>query len=240
MNRSYAVFTVVLAVSMLIGIQAVEVVNANPVGMYGQKPKYATVTIDSPIYSSQLSFSVKTNYYWGTGSNLTDTHCFVILNNNPYEINNLSMVGNVIIKDDYDYDPYVQYILKSTTELTNLTSLASGTYELKIDYGYYQSENVKGVYNTEFISLGSATSKIGITQDMTSQQPTPSSSPALVSDSPAPASNQSQSLPTVNEGPIAPAGLNPILVFSILAVVIAMVAASISLVYFKRRKCRMP
>lgn len=234
MPKKILAITIILAtiLGLVISIFSVEIVNANPVAMYGQKPKYATIAIDSPIYSSQLSFSIQTNDYWATGLNLSDTHCFVILNNCTYEVNNLFLVSNVTIKDDYAYEPYIQYTLKSTTELSNITSLPSGTYDLKVDYGYYNSEYVNRIYKTQFISLGTATSNIGITQDMTPNQPTASASPALVSDSQEPTSTQSQSLPTVNEGPIGTAGLN-----TILAVVIALVAvASVSLVYFKRRR----
>jgi hypothetical protein len=46
-----------------------------------------------------------------------------------------------------------------------------------------------------------------------------------------------QSNPTINTGPTLPAELNPLLAYILLAIVIAIVAvASISLVYFRRRK----
>jgi hypothetical protein len=234
MMRRYAVFAVVFAVSILIGIQAVEVVDANPVGMYGQKPKYAIVSIDSPIYSSQVSFTVKTNYYWATDNNLTDTHCFIIIDTNNYEVHDLAIVNNITISDDFAYDPYIQYTLKGTTELTNLR-LASGTHNLEVDYGYYHAAFVNRMYNTDFVSLGSATSQIILTQDITQEPTFPS--PALVPNSLVPTPIPTQSMPTINTGPTLPVELNPPIIYIVLTIVIVIVGvASVSLVYFKRRK----
>ena len=232
MKRRITAFTIVLAVSILIGIQAVEVVDANPVGMYGQKPKYAIVTIDSPIYTSQLSFTVKTNYYWATDNNLTDTHCFIVIDANTYEVHDLAMVNNITISDDFAYDPYIQYTLKGTTKLSNLR-LASGTHNLEVDYGYYHAAFVNRMYNTEFVSLGSATSQIILTQNITQEPTFPS--PALVPNSIAP--TPTQSMPTINTGPTLTVELNPPVIYIVLAIVIVIVAvALISLVYFKKYK----
>jgi hypothetical protein len=167
MKKRYALFAVIFVISLLIGIQAVEVVDSNPVGMYGQKPKYATVTIDSPAYSTQLSFTIKTNYYWATGNNLTDSHCFVVLDSKSFEVNNLAIVSNTTISDNYAYDPYVQYILKGIAELPNFSSLSSGTRMVEVNYGYYNSAFVNRWPTVEYISLGSATSQIILTQNIT-------------------------------------------------------------------------
>jgi hypothetical protein len=44
-------------------------------------------------------------------------------------------------------------------------------------------------------------------------------------------------MPTINAGPTLPVELNPLIVYIILAAVIVIVAvASVSLIYFKRRK----
>ena len=72
MKRSYAVFTVVLAVSMLIGIEAVEVANANPVPWLStpnlEKP---TLTIETPqnyttydVGNIPVNFTVSTPSSW--------------------------------------------------------------------------------------------------------------------------------------------------------------------------------
>ncbi len=229
------VSTTILFISFLIMFQLIELTIANPVGMYGQKPKYAIVTIDSPAYSTQLSFTIKTNYYWATGSNLTDSHCFVVLDSKSFEVNNLDLVSNTTISDDYAYDPYIQYILKGTTELSNLPNLPSGTHIVEVNYGYYNSGFVNRRYIDEYISLGSATSQIILTQNITQKPTVPS--PTLVPNSLDPTPTPSQSMPTINTGATLPVVLNPPLVYITLAIVIAIVAvASISLVYFKRRK----
>jgi hypothetical protein len=234
MKTSYAVFAVVFAVSMLIGIQAVEVVDANPVGMFGQKPKYAIVTIDSPAYSTQLSFTIKTNYYWATGNNLTDSHCFVVLDSKSFEANDLAIVSNTTISDDYAYDPYVQFILKGIAELLNSSSLSSGTHMVEVNYGYYNSGWLNRRYTVEYISLGSATSQIILTKNIT-QKPT-SPSPA-VPNSLVPTPTPSQSMPTINTGATLPVELNPSIINIIIVILIVIMAvASISLVYFRRIK----
>jgi hypothetical protein len=232
MKRKYVLFPVIFVASLLIGIQTFAVVNANPVGMYGQKPKYAIVSIDSPIYSSQVSFTVKTNYYWATDNNLTDTHCFIIIDANTYEVHDLAIVNNITISNDFAYDPYIQYTLKGTTELSNLR-LANGTHNLEVDYGYYHAAFVNRMYNTEFVSLGSATSQIILTQNITQKPTFPS--PALVPNSLVPTPIPTQSMPTINTGPTLPIELNPPVIYIVLAIVIVILAvASVSLVYFKK------
>jgi hypothetical protein len=72
MKRRYAIFVVVFAVSLLIGIQVVEVVDANPVPWPStpnqEKP---TLTIESPVnyarYGSEvpLDFNVTAPESWG-------------------------------------------------------------------------------------------------------------------------------------------------------------------------------
>ncbi len=236
MPKKILATTIILAtiLASTVSTLCVEVVDANPVGMFGQKPKYAIVTIDSPAYSTQLSFTIKTNYYWATGSNLTDSHCFIVLDSKSFEVNALSIVSNTTISDDYAYDPYVQYILRGTAELLNLPSLSSGTYIVEVNYGYYNSAWFNRRYTEEYISLGTATSQIILTRDIT-QEPT-SPSPA-VPNSLDPTPTPSQSMPTIKAGPTLPVELNPPIVYIILAVVIVIVAfASISLVYFRRRK----
>ncbi len=229
------VSTAILFISYLIMFQLIELTMANPVGMYGQKPKYAIVTIDSPVYSTQLSFTIKTNYYWATGSNLTDSHCFVVLDSKFFEVNDLAIVSNTTISDDYAYDPYVQYILRGTAELLNLPSLSSGTHMVEVNYGYYNSAWFNRMYTVDYISLGSATSQIILTQNITQEPTFPS--PTLVPNALDPTPTSSQSMPTINTGPTLPVQLNPPIVYITIAIVIVMVAiASISLVYLKKPK----
>lgn len=234
MRKIMFVSTTILFISFLIVFQLIDLTVANPVGMYGQKPKYAIVSIDSPVYTSQLSFTVKTNYYWATDNNLTYTHCFIIIDANTYEVHDLALVNNITLSDDFAYYPYIEYTLKGTTELSNLR-LASGTHNLEVDYGYYHAAFVNRMYNKEFVSLGSATSQIILTQD-TTQEPT-FPSPALVPNSVVPTPTSSQSMPTINTGPTLPVELNPSMVYITLAIVIVIVLLlAVSLVYFRRRK----
>ena len=58
MKRRYAVFTVIFAVSILIGIQAVEVVDANPVPWQSTPNQdRPTLTIETP--QNQTTYNVK-------------------------------------------------------------------------------------------------------------------------------------------------------------------------------------
>jgi hypothetical protein len=235
MRKIMVVSTAILFISYLIMFQLIELTIANPVGMYGQKPKYAIITIDSPVYSIQLSFTIKTNYYWATGNNLTDSHCFVVLDSKSFEANDLAIVSNTTISDDYAYDPYVQYILRGTGELLNLPNLSSGTHTVEVNYGYYNSGFVNRRYIDEYISLGSATSQIILTQNITQEPTFPS--PTLVPNSLDPTPTPSQSMPTINTDATMQVELNPSVVYITIAIVIVIVAvASISLVYFRRHK----
>jgi len=82
--------------------------------------------------------------------------------------------------------------------------------------------------------LGSATSQIILTQDITQKPTFPS--PA-VPNSLVPTPTSTQSMPTINTGPTLPVELNPPIVYIILAIVIVIFAVALgSLVYFKKRK----
>jgi hypothetical protein len=64
--------------------------------------------------------------------------------------------------------------------------------------------------------------------------PTPSPTPTIY---PTPSPTLSQSMPTINTGPTLPVELTPPVIYIVLAIVIVIVAvASVSLVYFRRRK----
>jgi hypothetical protein len=77
MNRSYAVFAVVFAVSMLIGIKAVEVVNSNPLPPAWMNPKMS-ITIQSPVNGAEqtlpllVSFTAEGSHHFVLSSNQTE------------------------------------------------------------------------------------------------------------------------------------------------------------------------
>jgi hypothetical protein len=177
MQKILLVYTALLFISFLTMFQLIELTLANPVGMYGPKPNYALVSIENPIYSSELSFTIKTNFFWQTGSNYSDSHCLIILDSNIFELKELSLAGQNTIKHDFAYDPYTEYTLKGTTPIANFTNLASGTHNAEVKYGYYHQLAFSNRH-IEFVALGSATSQIILTQDIAQ---IPISSPSLTS-----------------------------------------------------------
>jgi hypothetical protein len=238
MRKIMFVSAAILFMSFLTMFQLIELTIANPVGMYGPKPSYALVSIENPLYSSELSFTIKTNSFWQTGSNYSDSHCLVILDSSTYEFKELSHAEQNTITDDYAYDPYTEYTLKGTTPIANFTNLASGTYNVEVKYGYYRQLAFPN-RNMEFVALGSATSQIILTQDIT-QRSTSSPSTPSISLSPTQSPKSSSTItPTMTNTQIssnyAP---NPIILISTAIVVVIVAVASVALIYFKRHRQR--
>jgi hypothetical protein len=178
MKRSSILFAAIFAVSMLIGIQAVEVVDANP--MIGVKPLYAKVSIETPLNgleynSSELSFTIKTNLYRPLILNYSDPHCFINLDSKSYEFKELSLVWQTTITNDTGYDPYIEKTVTGNTLLSNFANLAKGSHIIEVKYGFYYAFPDKN-YTIDFIVLSSATSQFTLTQDI-ALTPTPSPKP---------------------------------------------------------------
>jgi hypothetical protein len=218
MKRRYAVFVVVFAFSILIGIQAVEVVDANPIHL-GEVPPDAntsppSITIVSPENRSYNNSSI----------------CFKItVSEGKSKSASFTMINNVYYKADwntdevsifsYDENTMIPNIHTYSTTL-NLTDIPQGTHSIiiyAVEIGTYKGSGLLQYYTFTVKNSASTTFSID-----TLANPTPTAN---------------QSTPTSDTG--LPFELNPPIVFTILAVVIAVVAvASSSLVYFKKHEGR--
>ena len=230
MKRRYALFPVILAVSLLIGIQAVEVVDANPFGLAKQinTPSDAEppiVSINSPQnytnYSGtfNISFSVKVPQYYSKSA-IVDIY---------YTIDN-----------ETDAIPHQYWTLMQGPGISQYSTsiiaptLPAGNHSLKIraqggSYDFYNFFLIDGYSQVYFVTTNNPS-----TNPTSNSNPAPSPTQII---SPTPSPNPSQSMPTINTGPTLPVELNPSIVYIILAIVIVIVAAaSISLVYFKKHK----
>jgi hypothetical protein len=221
--KAHFIFMGVL-LSLVVILVFAEVAVANPVGMYGPKPKYAEISIGRSSDDSQISFTVKTNYYWATGSNHTDSHCFALLGATTYEVDNLALVNNVTVSDDYAYIPYSLYTLKGTVDVSNFVNLTSGTHNLEINYGYYHTAFANRRYTVDYVSLDSATAQITVTTDIATPTPPPSGTPTTAA---TPAIIESQTTPNfpLDRG-----------VLVAIIVTVVLVISSLLLVLSKKRK----
>jgi hypothetical protein len=239
MRKILFVSAAILFISFLTMFQLIELTIANPVGMYGPKPAYAIVSIENPLYSSDLSFTIKTNYFWQTGSNYSDSQCLIILDLSTYEFKELSLVGQNTITNDFAYDPYTEYTLKGTTPIANFTSLASGTHDVEVKYGYYRQLAFPSRH-MEFVALGSATSQIILTQNIAQIPTSPPSLTAAPSPSLSPTHSAASSPTTTSnmlDSQVSPDySLSPTVLAAIASLVVIVAVASVSLVYFKKRK----
>jgi hypothetical protein len=230
MGKILLVSIALLFISFFTMFQFIELTASNPVGMSGRKPAYAIISIENPLYPSELSFIVKTNSFWQTGSNYSDSHCLIMLDSNTYEFKELSLAGQNTITDDYAYDPYTEYTLKGTTPTANFTSLESGTHNVEVKYGYYQQLAFPNRH-MEFVALGSATSEIILNQDIP-QTPTPSPPNFGPTSPPTPSPTQ---LPIINTGAEPPQTEPFPTAQAVFVAVIVIVAGMILLGYFSKR-----
>jgi len=213
MKTKCVLFTVVLAVSVLIGIQAVEVVDANPFMSYKNiEPITGTlppaITIISPLnnttYSPEsvvIKFNVNKPQLAKSFTSITEVY---------YSIDNSEEVE---VYSQYVNGTGTMGVPEYNTTFT-LPSLPMGTHFLTvkaIGAVIYQG----GIF---FMESDATTSFIVSKQIL---QP----------------ASTNQSMPTINTGPTLPVELNSPVIYIILAIVIVIIAvASTSLVYFKKHK----
>jgi hypothetical protein len=233
MRRRYAVLALVFSVSLLIVIQAVEVVDANPIP-WAFNPQM-TVSIQSPQNGTINSLPVLVNFtsrgdnQFSVSDDPSETYVrsfFYILDNQDmatmgtrFEGTNTTTIYENGRKEGYYFNGQV-----------SLTNLADGLHNITVYYGYgpiNKGANVGGTSKERIIynPTWQATAQFYVDSKLDSNlTPTPSPTP-------------SQSIPTINTGAILSVESNLSIVYIILAIAIAIVAvASISLVYFKRRK----
>jgi hypothetical protein len=227
--RKYTLFAVIFAVSMLIGIHAVEIVDANPVPWpttpNQDKP---TLTIKTPQNNEVL--------------NTTDNPYLNFTVNNPqswYKVHSSMMIfelGLTTSVDVYidgnlsnhfiDHHDYTNPAYDFTNFSVNLNQTSPGSHSANVTVYAYT------------LYLGPPIEKTHVLRENTTDGPL-YEFPIVVSDivyftveQPTP----TQTSPT-NSGSMLPVELNPAIPYIILAVVIAIVAvASISLVYYKRKR----
>jgi hypothetical protein len=246
MNRRYTGFAVVFAVSILIGLQVVEVAEANPV------PWLSTPNREKPILTLQaptnqttyktevpIDFTVTAPESWATYTvRLTWNHYYV----GEVQYIAVYLDSNLLIKyttgsiTSYFYGNKTIYPIRgfdgeSTHYLFNLNQTTSGSHTLNVtvfSFTYADGDPIDdtaiafqtGTINGEPIYAYKYPNVVSEVIHFTVEQPTPT-----------------QSIPTINTGSTLQVELNPAIPYIILAVVIVIAAiASVLLVFFKRHK----
>jgi hypothetical protein len=216
MNRSFAVLALVFAVSMLIGIQTVEVADANPFS----PPVYRQIDPIPGTIPPEIKVTSPRN-----NTNYTD---------------NVTVTLNVVKPQLSKWDSSITEIVY-TLDQSNFKPLYNIRYE-KTASGIPGISEYKTTFSLPYYS-GNHTITIRVIGAVV-DSPTrtmfyvdSSSTVSFTMNNQTPSPTPSQSIPTINTGPTLPVELTPSIVYIILAIVIAIVAvSSISLVYFRRRK----
>jgi hypothetical protein len=241
MKRKYAVIAIIFAVSMLIGIQAFEVADANPVP-FTQTPNLErpSLTITAPQnYSTYNTPNIPLNLTVKQPDSWNATHW---LWHYVGEVNSVdvSVDGNIsahysayqIVKysngnktTTYPNDPRDPFSVVSICDWINQTTPGMHTLNITVishtySLSHYPGSNEKAGAMYDGQPIYEYPIIVSDIVYFTVEQPTPS-----------------QSMPTINTGPTLPVELNPPVAYIILTIVIVIVAvASISLVYFRRIK----
>jgi hypothetical protein len=223
MKRKYAVFAVIFVFSLLIGIQTVEVVDANPVP-WPSTPNFEkpTIVVETPQNNTVIAY------------NATDVWLnFTIAKPDSWTIPDLIPIPSVQVESaEAQWDGNhvslgwypVGYSAVLCSAKLNLSQTVPGRHSLNVTVllnSYYRGAAYNGSHVVaDYIMSSSgpvyqypwAISEIVY---FTVEQPTPS-----------------QSNPTINTGPTLPVGLNPPIVYIILAVVIVILAVAFALFFF--------
>ena len=222
MKRRYAVFAVVFVISILIGVQAVEGVDANPVPWsYTPNQENPILAIETPQNHSNykcnvnVNFSVTTPVSWNAYYQpLTPSRIYYIGELDSIQV---SLDGNLIKRYQYSDLNQDRYIL-------TLNDTSTGSHELNItllSFTYAKGEKYDTTaIDTNGISNGLHVYKYpNIVTDIVyftaeQQEPSASTMPSSATDL------LSNSMP----------------ILAIAAVIVIVAVAFVSLVYFKRRK----
>ncbi len=223
MNRRYAVFALIFAVSLLIGIQTGEVVNANPV------PWPSTPNLEKPPIMVETPQNNSVFAY-----NATDVWLnFTIAKPDSWTIEHLVTIPMVHVEStEAQLDGNRVYwgpILEKVAVKLNLNQSVPGLHTLNVTvllHSFYRG----AAYNGSHVVAEEIYSSSGPVYQypwaiseivyFTVEQPTPT-----------------QSVPTINTGSTLQVELNPAIPYIILAVVIVIAAiVSVLLVFFKGRK----
>ena len=227
MKRRYAVFTVIFAVSMLIGIQAVEVVDANPI-VWPTTPNQEkpTLAIKTPQNNAVL--------------NTTDNPYLNFTVNNPqswYKVHSSMMIielGLTTSVDVYidgnlsnhfvDHHDYTNPAYDFTNFSVNLNQTSPGSHSANVTVYAYT------------IYLGPPIDKTHVLRENTTDGPL-YEFPIVVSDTVNFTINkQIEPSPSITPPLFTEPLSNSMALLAIASVIVIIAVASVSLVYFKRRK----
>jgi hypothetical protein len=230
MKRSYALFTVIFTISMLIGIQAVDVVDANPLPWF-PNPQM-TVSIQSPQNGTinslpvLVNFTSKADNQFSVSDDTTQSWVrsfFYVLDGQDMKTMGMRFEGTKTTKIYEDPVTY-GYHFDGQAYLTNL---ADGPHNITVYYGAVNKIGYVGTPKEQIIinPAWQATSQFYVDNKL---------APGLTL-TPSPTPNTTTLMPTVNTGPHVDLAVSyfPYIV-GIAAIVIVLIVGL--LVYFKRRK----
>jgi len=221
----FAVFAVVFAVSILIGIQSVEDVNANPVPPLWMNAKLS-VTIENPANGSiqRRSFLVKFHADNGPQFSLTNSNIggyngdfFYVLDRQQWRDMRYSGVKILETKIDDNHN---------FTGQVYLSNIAAGSHSITVYWGV--GANV-GILTD---AAWAGTSQFSVDSKLA---PQPTSNPTAITTQTLYPSPSEASLPTVIPT-VTYLLANSSFLTAIVVVMVIVAIASISLVYFKEKK----
>ncbi len=209
MKRKYALFAVMFAVSILIGMQVVRIAEANPT-MFG-KTRYCHISIESPKNGTTLNTQpVALNFTVTEVKMASDYTYFYLLDTQDLQygvrVQNLVLVSKETVTND-TFFPYERQMFAGGAILP---ILASGSHNLTVFIGYAIGDGTLKAANVEPFS-----SAISFNIDNKTVIPSQTTGISNVS------YNQDD--------------LPAYLVVAVPIVIVAVIA-SLSLIYFKRRK----
>jgi hypothetical protein len=225
MKRKYAVFAVIFAVEMLIGIQAVEVVDANPI-VWPTTPNQEKPTLAIKTPQNNEVLNTTDNLYLNFTVNNPQSWYKVHFSMMTYEIG-LTKSADVYIDGNLsnhfiDHHDYTNPAYDFTNFSVNLNQTSPGSHSANVTVYAYT------------IYLGPPIDKTHVLRENTTDGPL-YEFPIVVSDT----VNFTMEQPTPTQTSNASGSdylLNQTNLILIAFVIVIVAVASISLVYFKRRK----
>jgi hypothetical protein len=238
MKRRIASFAVFLVILVLVGIEVIGMADANPMVPKNsdngfEKP---VILIISPLNNEALNST--SNLYLNFVVNYPPSWKKIQIDN--YTLGHIDSLDISIdgVKSNHFVNSYsyndsnynftdFSINLKTLDAGSHLANITVYAHSYSLGYIVGVSDNSFPPLDTSIGTLYSFPITVFETVNFTiNQQMQPSPTPAA-----------SQNMPTINTGPTLPVELNPPVIYIILAVVIIIVAlASVSLVYFRRRK----
>ena len=236
MKRSYALFTVIFAVSMLIGIQAVGVVDANPIP-WAFNPQM-TVSILSPQNGTinslpiLVSFTSKADNQFSVSDDTSEEYArsfFYVLDGQNTNTMGMRFEGT---KTTIIYDENGTKQGFNFEGQAYLTNLADGPHNITV---YYGAVNKISYVGTPQESIYYRSIDYNPTWQATAQFYVDSKLAPGLTLTPSPTPNITTLMPTVNTGPHVDLGVSssPYIVGIVATVIVLIVGL---LVHFKRRK----